>query len=115
MVYVAGATDMAYAPAADTVADTESAPDTARGLKVASVTAEPPQVGSATPVPSATVPAMLPANPIEVAVITGCITHFPEFPAWCPKLWLTSKSTDRICEAAVRSTEPPGSFTFSPL
>src|SRR5215218_4731128 len=93
----------------------ESSPATARGTNCVIATAPPPQVGSATPAASDTVPLMVAANVSDVAVSTGCITHFPDWPATCPKLWLTSKSTESTVAPDSRVTAPPGSFTLKPL
>src|SRR6185436_16475560 len=115
MVYVFGATDIEYVPAGCTAPEMESTPATARGTNCVIATAPPPQAGSATPAASDTVPLMVALNDSSVAVITGCITHFPELPAWCPKLWLTSKSTESTVAPDSSVTPPPGSFIFSPL
>src|SRR3982750_33455 len=115
MVQVFGATVIEYVPPGCTAPEMESAPATARGTNCVSATAAPPQVGSATPAASDTVPEMVALNVSEVAVITGCITHFPDAPAWWPKLWLPSKSTESTLAPDSRVTPPFGSFTLSPL
>ena len=59
---------------------------------------------------------MPPAKPTAVACSTGCMTQRPELPAWCPKLWLTSKSTVMMVDSLSSSTgSSPVNLILKPL